>query len=99
MTETIPHVMRYVTTGEATTIQLKPREGMTMADVEALLAERKAAGLLIDPENCEVMRGAARHLRSARRPRRMELPGQGTARAQSRQRRTRSLLGVARRSA
>src|SRR5580698_8538372 len=55
MNETIPHVMRNVTTGEATTIQLKPRGGMTVADVEAFLAERKAAGLLIDPENCEVI--------------------------------------------
>jgi hypothetical protein len=52
MTETIPHVMRNVTTGEATTIQLKPREGLTLADVEAFLAERKAAGLRIDPESC-----------------------------------------------
>jgi hypothetical protein len=55
MNETIPHVMRDVMTGEATTIQLKPREGMTVAEAEAFLAERKAAGLLIDPANCTVI--------------------------------------------
>jgi hypothetical protein len=55
MNDTIPHVMRDITTGEATTIQLKPREGMTVADVEAFLADRKAAGLLIEPASCEVI--------------------------------------------
>ena len=31
----------------------KPREGMTLADVEALIADRKAEGLRIDPATCE----------------------------------------------
>ena len=31
----------------------KPREGMTIADVEAVIAERKAEGLRIDPATCE----------------------------------------------
>jgi hypothetical protein len=52
MTETIPHVSTNVMTGERHTIQLKPKEGMTVADVEAFLAERKAAGLLINPATC-----------------------------------------------
>lgn len=52
MAENIPHVMRNVTTGEATTIQLTPREGLTVADVQEELAERKAAGKLIDPATC-----------------------------------------------
>jgi hypothetical protein len=46
-------------TGERRTIQLKPREGMTVAEVEAFLAERKAAGLLIDPETCTAIKYTA----------------------------------------
>jgi hypothetical protein len=34
---------------------MKPREGLTVADVEAFLADRKAAAKLIDPQNCEVI--------------------------------------------
>jgi hypothetical protein len=49
---TIPHVMVNGVSGERTTIQLKPREGLTVADVKAFLAERRETAKLIDPENC-----------------------------------------------
>ena len=52
MNETVPHVMTNAVTGESQTTQLTPREGLTIADVEAELAERKAAGKLIDPATC-----------------------------------------------
>ena len=56
MTETIPHVTINVVTGEATTIQLRPRSPLTVADVEAELAERKAAAKRIDPTTCKVIK-------------------------------------------
>jgi hypothetical protein len=49
-----PQVMTNAATGERQTIQLTPREGLTLADVEAFLAERREAGKLIDPMNCEL---------------------------------------------
>jgi hypothetical protein len=45
-----------VMTGERTIIQLRPSPPLTVADVEAELAERKAEGALIDPENCEIIK-------------------------------------------
>jgi hypothetical protein len=42
-------------TGESHTIQLRPRPPLTVADVEAELAERKAEGALIDPANCTMI--------------------------------------------
>jgi hypothetical protein len=54
--EMIPHVMANVMTGERHTIQLTPRDGLTVAEVEAFLGERKAAGLLIDPETCTAIK-------------------------------------------
>jgi hypothetical protein len=56
MNDTVPHLMINAMTGEATTIQLTPREGLTVADVEAELAERKAAGKLIDPASCTIIK-------------------------------------------
>ena len=50
--DTIPQLMINGATGERRTIQLKPREGLTVADVKAFLAERRETAKLIDPENC-----------------------------------------------
>ena len=50
--DTIPQLMINGATGERQTIQLKPREGLTVADVKAFLAERRETAKLIDPENC-----------------------------------------------
>ena len=54
MNGTVPHLMINAMTGEGHTIQLTPREGLTVADVQAFLAGRRAAAHLIDPENCEI---------------------------------------------
>jgi hypothetical protein len=52
--ETIPQTMINAVTGESHVIQLTPREGLTAAEAEAFLANRKEAGKAIDLENCEV---------------------------------------------
>jgi hypothetical protein len=62
--ETIPHVMANVMTGERHTIQLTPRDGLTVAEVEAFLAERKAAGL----HGNQILRVRDRHLWLVRPP-------------------------------
>jgi hypothetical protein len=54
--ETIPHLMINAVTGERHTIQLRPRASLTVADVEAELAERKAEGALIDPAKCAIIK-------------------------------------------
>ena len=54
--ETITYVETNLTTGESQTMRLRPRPSLTVADVEAELAKRKADGLLIDPANCEKFR-------------------------------------------
>jgi hypothetical protein len=54
--ETIPRVMINALTGESQTIQLRPRAGLTVADVEAFFADRRAAAQLINPENCETIK-------------------------------------------
>ena len=41
-----------LTTGVRHTIRLTPREGMTVAEALAFLADRRAAAQLVDPENC-----------------------------------------------
>jgi hypothetical protein len=56
VTETIPQTMINASSGERHVIQLKPREGLTAADVRAFLADREEAAMLIDPENCEIMK-------------------------------------------
>jgi hypothetical protein len=53
--ETVPHVTTNAMTGESHTIQLRPKAGLTVADVEAFLAGRRAAALLIDPANCKMI--------------------------------------------
>src|SRR5262245_61392787 len=55
-TGTIPQTMINAITGEMQVIQFKPREGLTVEDVEAFLADRKEAGKQIDPERCETIR-------------------------------------------
>jgi hypothetical protein len=52
MTETVIDETRT----ETCTIELRPRPPLTAADVERVLAERKAEGLTIDPANCEKFR-------------------------------------------
>lgn len=54
--ETVPHLMINAVTGESHTIQLPPREGLTVADALAFLADRRAAAQLINPENCEIIK-------------------------------------------
>jgi hypothetical protein len=56
--ETVPHVTTNAMTGESHTIQLRPKAGLTVADVEAFLAGRRADAQLIDPENCEIFKYA-----------------------------------------
>ena len=52
-TQAVPHfVVNDLTTGVRHTIRLTPREGMTVAEALAFLADRRAAAQLVDPENC-----------------------------------------------
>jgi hypothetical protein len=54
--ESVPQLMINAMTGERQTIQLPPREGLTVAVVQAFLADRLEAAKLIDVENCEVFK-------------------------------------------
>jgi hypothetical protein len=54
--ETVPHATMNVVTGKRHVIQLKPREGLTAADVKAYLANREEAAKSINPENCETIK-------------------------------------------
>ncbi len=56
MNDTVPHATTNITTGERTTIQLRPRPPLTAADVEAELAARKAEGARVDPKNCGIIK-------------------------------------------
>lgn len=56
MSETIDQLMINAVTGERTTIQLKPRPGLTAAEATAFLAARKEAGKEIDPDNCTIIK-------------------------------------------
>src|SRR5262245_61514169 len=62
MSETIPQLMVNAATGEQFVLQLKPRSGLTAAEVTAFLADRKEAAKRIAPLNCEVMKWKAKVL-------------------------------------
>jgi hypothetical protein len=56
MSDTFSQPMINSVTGECHYVQMKPRRGLTVAEAEAFLAERKEAGKLINPENCDVIK-------------------------------------------
>jgi hypothetical protein len=54
--ETASHLTINALTGETTTIQLRPRAGLTVAGAEAELAARRAEALTINPESCATIK-------------------------------------------
>ena len=53
MSETVPHVMLNIVTGEQPVIQLTPKGGRTAAEAQAFLEGRLKEAERIDPQTCE----------------------------------------------